>query len=141
CVGRSWQSVTGESEAAACRFAPTLVSQSGRMQRSPAALVIAVEAALDAVPPPDIVIVTDLDLSLDADPRGRWREEAAWLPAARARGAVICSICSGAVFLAEAGLLDGLEATTHWAATGLFRRHYPQVRLRAERILSPAGEG
>ncbi|WP_366554486.1 GlxA family transcriptional regulator [Aquibaculum sediminis] len=141
CVGRTWQSVTGEPEDVACRFAPHLVSHSGRPQRSPAGLLIAVEAALDEGPPPDIVIVTDLGMSNDAHPRGRWQEEAAWLRRRHEAGAVICSVCSGALFLAEAGLLDGLEATTHWAATGLFRRHYPQVRLRAERILCPAGEG
>ena len=41
--------------------------------------------------------------------------------------------------LAEAGLLDDAEATTHWSASGLFRTCYPNVDLRAERVLVPAG--
>jgi transcriptional regulator GlxA family with amidase domain len=41
--------------------------------------------------------------------------------------------------LAEAGLLDGCEATTHWNARPFFQRCYPRVLLRAERILVPSG--
>ena len=44
-----------------------------------------------------------------------------------------------AELLAEAGLLDGLEATTHWSACPLFAAQYPEVDLRPERILVPAG--
>ena len=51
----------------------------------------------------------------------------------------VCSVCTGSVVLAEAGLLDGFDATTHWSAAGVFGRCYPQVRLRAERIVVPAG--
>ena len=42
--------------------------------------------------------------------------------------------------LAEAGVLAGQEATTHWAYVPLFRDHYPDVTLRTERILVQTGE-
>jgi transcriptional regulator GlxA family with amidase domain len=138
-VGRTWSGITGEPETAACRFAPVLVSRDGQPLRSAAGPGIAVEAALAELPRPDLVIVTDLGLEADVAPRGRWAEEAGWVRHAYAAGAVVCSVCTGALFLAEAGLLDGLEATSHWAATGVVRAHYPQVRLRPERILCPAG--
>ncbi|MCR6490449.1 helix-turn-helix domain-containing protein [Amycolatopsis sp. OK19-0408] len=49
------------------------------------------------------------------------------LRAAAARGARIASICSGAFVLAETGLLDGLRATTHWAAAPELARRFPAV--------------
>jgi transcriptional regulator GlxA family with amidase domain len=46
----------------------------------------------------------------------------------------IASVCSGAFLLAEAGLLDGRRATTHWRRGPQFARDYPRVRLEADRI-------
>ena len=51
-------------------------------------------------------------------------------------GADIASNCSGAFFLAEAGLLDGKEATTHWGYAELFRKRYPAVKLCAEKLIT-----
>lgn len=46
----------------------------------------------------------------------------------------VASVCSGAYILAEAGLLEGRRATTHWNRTDHFRRAYPNVKLDADRI-------
>ena len=51
------------------------------------------------------------------------------LTGALKRGARIASICTGAFVLARAGLLDGLCATTHWAAARELAQRYPQVRV------------
>ena len=50
------------------------------------------------------------------------------------------SVCSGAFLLAEAGLLDGRRATTHWDSTDHFARRYPKVTLDAERIFIRDGD-
>lgn len=44
------------------------------------------------------------------------------------------SVCSGAYVLAQAGLLDGKRATTHWNRTADFARRYPKVKLEPDRI-------
>ncbi|HSB23831.1 MAG TPA: helix-turn-helix domain-containing protein, partial [Burkholderiaceae bacterium] len=49
--------------------------------------------------------------------------------------------CSGAMLLAEAGLLDGLEATTHWAWCNVLRKQHPTVTVREQRALVVTGEG
>jgi transcriptional regulator GlxA family with amidase domain len=54
------------------------------------------------------------------------------LTAARARR--VASVCSGTFLLAEAGLLDGKRATTHWGRTTEFAGRYPRVRLEPDRI-------
>lgn len=57
-----------------------------------------------------------------------------WLRAAAPHVRRIASVCSGAYVLAEAGLLDGRRATTHWGRTDDFARRYPKVKLDADRI-------
>jgi len=51
------------------------------------------------------------------------------IAAAHRRGALALSICSGAFVLAEAGILDGRQATTHWSRTALFAERYPKVKV------------
>jgi transcriptional regulator GlxA family with amidase domain len=46
----------------------------------------------------------------------------------------VASVCTGAFLLAEAGLLDGLRATTHWAWCSALARDYPQVAVEADPI-------
>jgi transcriptional regulator GlxA family with amidase domain len=54
--------------------------------------------------------------------------------AAAKRGCRVASVCSGAYMLAEAGLLDGRRATTHWSRTRQFLARYPKVKLEPDRI-------
>jgi len=61
-----------------------------------------------------------------------------WLRRTPARR--IASVCSGAWLLAEAGLLDGRRATTHWDSTDAFARRYPKVTVDAERIFIRDGD-
>src|SRR5438445_13899945 len=49
------------------------------------------------------------------------------------RGVRVASVCSGAYVLAEAGLLDGRRATTHWQRTRHFLKTYPDIKLEADR--------
>lgn len=63
------------------------------------------------------------------------------------RGARVLSICTGAFVLAEAGLLDGRRATTHWQAAPLLARRYPAVNVDLDalyvdegRVLTSAGK-
>jgi transcriptional regulator GlxA family with amidase domain len=58
----------------------------------------------------------------------------AFLRAASAESRRTASICTGAFLLAEAGLLDGRRATTHWFAARELKRRYPKIRVEEDRI-------
>ena len=54
--------------------------------------------------------------------------------AAVRRGCRVASVCSGAYLLAEAGVLDGRRATTHWSRTRHFLGAYPKIKLEPDKI-------
>lgn len=134
-AGTAWPELTGE-RTGACALAPRIVSHDGAPIATPVGLMIQPQGALG---PADVVVVADIAFQPGFDPRGRWPAEIAWLRERHAAGATVCSICTGSLVLAEAGLLDGQPATTHWLAAPTMRAFYPQVRLEPERILLPAG--
>ena len=56
----------------------------------------------------------------------------AWLRSVAPQIRRVGSVCSGALILAAAGLLDGRRATTHWADLDCLRLEYPQVEISAD---------
>jgi len=58
----------------------------------------------------------------------------AFVRAIAKRGVRVASVCSGAYILAEAGVLDGRRATTHWQRTRHFLTAYPKIKLEPDRI-------
>lgn len=61
-----------------------------------------------------------------------------WLREQHANGAVLCGEATGVYWLAEAGLLDGKEATTYWRFFTAFAERYPKVLLNQEKHLTDA---
>ena len=89
---------------------------------------------------PDWVIVPALNTSrpeqlIPALDRRDVREAVKQLQSWYAEGARIAASCIGTFVLAEAGLLDGRDATTTWWLSPLFRQRYPNVRLDEARML------
>lgn len=86
----------------------------------------------------DLIVVSsilDINKTLSVQP-----EVVDWLKAHYYRGAHIATICSGAFVLAETGLLDGKTATTHWAFAAQFKKRYPRIALKAERLITDEGD-
>ena len=91
------------------------------------------------MPVPDLVVVPGLDDDLFpsfALNRG-W---AHWIARWHASGARIASSCTGAFLVADAGVLRGRPATTHWLFADEFRRRYPNIELRIDRIIIDNGD-
>lgn len=60
----------------------------------------------------------------------------AWLREMHHQGAEIASLCVGSFFLAEAGLLNGKTATSHWAAAETMQQHYPLITVQSDRLIT-----
>lgn len=102
-------------------------------------VVVEPHAHIDAIDRADVVILCDMYTPVNQPPRGKYPAEIAWLRRMHDGGALVCSVCSGSLVLAEAGLLDGREAAAHWAYDELFRRCYPKVMMRAGAVLCLSG--
>ncbi len=61
---------------------------------------------------------------------------AGWIEERYKGGAEVASICTGAFLLAATGLLDGKSCSTHWSAADSFRTMFPNVQLRADRLIT-----
>jgi len=110
-------------------------SLSGAPVRSAHGLGVTPATRIDDVERTDIVIVStsslDLDLAFVANSR-----LLPWLRQQYEQGATVVGVCMGAAYLAEAGLLDGREATTHWALCDKFAARYPQVSWRPDQFIT-----
>lgn len=135
---QTWCLLTGDGPQAGSGFDVRIVSLSTEPFRCSGDVPVAATATIDEVGSGEIVLVSDLAIDNRSNPRGRWPVVAQWLTDHHRNGGMICSVCTGSVLLADTGLLDGLEATTHWAYVRLFETFYPHVRLRPERMLVAA---
>lgn len=63
-----------------------------------------------------------------------------WLQVQHQQGSYIASMCTGAFVTAQAGLLDGRYATTHWVFGEQFARSFPKVKLQIERTVTDDGQ-
>lgn len=61
-----------------------------------------------------------------------------WLKAAAHKHKAICAVGTGSTFLAEAGLLDGQPATTHWFYFDRMEKRYPQVQWKRQHLITQA---
>jgi AraC family transcriptional activator FtrA len=124
-------------------YSLTLCTETPGPVRTAAGFDVAVSAGLEALRKADTIVVpsTIHEVEDDVSPR-----VVRALRRAYDRGARIASICTGAFTLASAGLLDGLEATTHWRFTSRLQERFPEVRVRPRvlyvdngRVLTSAG--
>ncbi len=110
-------------------------SEPGVLQTS-AGFSLTVQHGLEAIRQAQIVVVPAWGDARPPAPLALLRA----LQAAHRRGATIVGLCVGAFVLAEAGLLDGRPATTHWNFADSFARQYPKVRLQPEVLYVDDGD-
>jgi transcriptional regulator GlxA family with amidase domain len=116
----------------------TVLSSAGRQIRATSGLRLVADATVAQHDGPiDTLVVAGGDGTRQA-----MADQAllGWLRAAADRSRRVTSVCSGALILAAAGLLDGRRATTHWSVCDIMARLYPSVRVDEDRIFVRDGQ-
>jgi transcriptional regulator GlxA family with amidase domain len=135
-AGALWNTLHGET--AQPRFRVRVASLDGRTVTTICGLQIKPEFSVRDIRQADIVIVPAS--GLDVQERiARSTELLPWLRKWHTRGAYIAGICTGVAFLAESGLLDGKQATTHWAVADKACALYPKVHWRPDNFVTEDG--
>jgi cyclohexyl-isocyanide hydratase len=100
---------------------------------------IVTDTGVRILPDHDVTSAPDVDIVLTggcADPSREMADPAVmeWFRKAGAQAEWVTSVCTGALILAEAGLLDGYRAATHWGYYGYLAR-YPEIIPSDERVV------
>lgn len=130
-AGNIWQTLV-RSESPQTLFRVRIVALSRESFNCGNGIPVVPEFSVADDPKASILILPELWLGPDEDIQGRYPELMEWIRRKYKEGTTIYSACSGAVMLAETGLLDGCEATSHWGYQDLFSKRYPKVRFRPE---------
>lgn len=138
-AGRDWGLVVN-GVAGPELIAPRIVSAIAHGFEAGNGVAITPQGTLDDNRVAQIVCVPEVQVAPGTPLSGRFTAECAWLQDCYASGATVAAACSGALLLAEAGLLNGQEATTHWAYCDALRANYPEVRLRERAALVVSGD-
>jgi transcriptional regulator GlxA family with amidase domain len=132
-AGALWNWLHGEPQRP--RFRVRIASLDGKPVNSLCALGLVPNCSIEDIRRTDVIILP----ASGWDVMDRIAKASALLPWLRkwhARGVTIAGICTGAAFLAEAGLLDGKRATTHWAVADILRERYPKVLWQTDQFVT-----
>lgn len=137
-AGRDWNLVV-EGSAGTPVLEPRIVARTRERFAAGNGVRIEAHESLDECGVPDLVCIADLMVEPDAELGVRYGPEIAWLRRCAEAGAQFATACSGALLLAEAGLLDGCDVAIHWGYGEALSRRYPKLRVHPQRALSITG--
>lgn len=138
-VDRDWGVIT-HGNPGDTPFEPFTVAADAQGFRMANGVYVLPDCSFEDLSTPDVICVPELLVTPDTDISGWYPREIAWLRSCYEQGSCIGSACSGALLIAEAGLLDGQDATTHWGYCQSLAQRYPTVRVHPNRALVTAGE-
>jgi transcriptional regulator GlxA family with amidase domain len=137
-VGVVWREVI-ENKLSEQLFDVRIVSESGAEMPCSPHWIVRPHSALGDVNQTDVVFIPPLWVTPSETFAGRHEVTKQWIVRQYNQGAMICAACTGAVLLADTGLLDDEAATTHWAYESGMRRNYPRIDFHVDKVLVESG--
>lgn len=114
-----------------------LIGQEPGPCRAESGIELVVQASLADSPCLDTLVIPGGSGTRDAAIQARFGP---WISAREQDTRRVASICTGAFLLASTGLLDGLQATTHWHYESQFRLRFPKVNLLGDALYVDNGQ-
>lgn len=132
-AGVLWNTLRGEAPAAP--FAVATASEDGAPVYFKGGFAVHPDSAVSDIRNTDLIFVPSIGLDLPVVFANNTRM-LEFLQHQAARGTLIAGVCTGVAMMAEAGLLEGRPATTHWALADEYQRRYPGVDWKTERFIT-----
>ena len=127
-TGNIWQTLVRTEELPA-QFSVRIVTTREKSFCCGNGIPVNAHVTIEENPVADILILPEMWLGPEQHLKGCYGEVMDFIRRKHDEGSYIYSACSGAVMLAETGLLNGSTATSHWGYQDLFAREYPQVKF------------
>ena len=138
-AGRDWDLVVN-GVMGTSQIQPSLVARSTDRLQASNGTWLEPDYAFEEFGQPDIVCIPDLFIAPEESLEGRYEPELEWIKKWYEAGSVIGTACGGSLLLAEAGLLDGLDAASHWGYCDVMAERYPKVQVQPNRALVITGD-
>ncbi len=132
-AGVLWNTLRGEKVAAT--FNVVTASEDGKPVKFSGGVTIKPDKSISQIRKTDVIFIPTIGLDID---RVFEKNEKMirFLKRQAGNGTIVAGVCTGVAMLAEAGLLDGRPATTHWALADQYHRRYPKVDWKPELFIT-----
>jgi transcriptional regulator GlxA family with amidase domain len=132
-AGVLWNTLRGEDIAAP--FEVITASENGKAVRFEGGVTIKPDRAVSQIRKTDLIFIPTIGLEVERV-FARNQKMLQFVQRQANKGTLVAGVCTGVAMLAEAGLLNGRPATTHWALADEYRQRYPLVDWKPELFIT-----
>ncbi|MDH5433712.1 MAG: DJ-1/PfpI family protein, partial [Gammaproteobacteria bacterium] len=132
-TGVLWNALLGKKEQA--NFKVVTASQNGEKQLFDGNIIVQPDYKVSDIEHTDLVYMPGMGIEIDKMIANN-PDFIHFIKTQSEKGTIIAGVCSGVAMLAESGILDDKEATTHWALAEQFRQKFPHVNWQPEKFIT-----
>ncbi len=117
------------------KFDVKLVGLKKEMKLNDGVFTVQVDTTTDELQETDLIIIPPMSGDM-LDNMHQNRRYIPWIIQQHLKGAEVASLCVGSFILADTGLLNGQQCSTHWQSANEFRERFPDIELVDEKIIT-----